>query len=151
MAKGINTQVIQTWWWGAVESVNWQTGVVVLDTGDISTVVDKNYVTDAQLTVLGNTSGVNTGDQHFWTFTADFETNTSGIYYKTVTVTDANVTPTSKPVIALYNAGVRDADEIEMVDLKCSVSSVGTGTFDVYVSDWAMQAEWTYTFNYSLI
>lgn len=48
---------------GAVDSVNGQTGVVVLDTSDISATTDKNYVTDAQLTVLGNTSGTNTGDQ----------------------------------------------------------------------------------------
>lgn len=48
---------------GAVDSVNWQTGVVVLDTGDIAEATDANYVSDAQLTVIGNTSGVNTGDQ----------------------------------------------------------------------------------------
>lgn len=47
---------------GAVDSVNGQTGVVVLDTGDIAEVTDANYVSDAQLTVLGNTSGTNTGD-----------------------------------------------------------------------------------------
>jgi len=47
---------------GAVDSVNGQTGVVVLDTGDISEVTDKKYVTDAQLTVIVNTSGTNTGD-----------------------------------------------------------------------------------------
>jgi hypothetical protein len=48
---------------GAVDSVNGQTGVVVLDTGDISSVVDSRYVTDAQLVVIGDTSGINTGDQ----------------------------------------------------------------------------------------
>ena len=48
---------------GDVDSVNGETGVVVLDTGDISEVTDKNYVTDAESTVLGNTSGTNTGDQ----------------------------------------------------------------------------------------
>ncbi len=47
---------------GAVDSVNWQTGVVVLDTGDIAEATDLNYVSDAQLTVIGNTSGTNTGD-----------------------------------------------------------------------------------------
>jgi len=47
---------------GAVDSVNGQTGVVVLDTGDVASVVDSRYVTDAQLTVIGNTSGTNTGD-----------------------------------------------------------------------------------------
>ncbi len=47
---------------GAVDSVNGQTGVVVLDTSDISEVTNKKYVTDAQLTVIVNTSGTNTGD-----------------------------------------------------------------------------------------
>lgn len=47
---------------GAVDSVNGQTGVVVLDTGYISEITNKKYVTDAQLTIIGNTSGTNTGD-----------------------------------------------------------------------------------------
>lgn len=51
---------------GAVDSVNGQTGVVVLDAGDIAAVTNKNYVTDAQLTVIGNTSGANTGDQNLF-------------------------------------------------------------------------------------
>lgn len=37
---------------GAVDSVNGQTGVVVLDTGDIGEVTDKNYVTDAELLII---------------------------------------------------------------------------------------------------
>ena len=48
---------------GAVDSVNGQTGVVVLDTGDIAEVTDKKYVTDAEKTKLSNLSGTNTGDQ----------------------------------------------------------------------------------------
>tara|TARA_R100001244_G_scaffold131649_1_gene105250 strand:- start:691 stop:2493 length:1803 start_codon:yes stop_codon:yes gene_type:complete len=48
---------------GAVDSVNGQTGVVVLDTSDISDTTDKRYSTDSEKTVLGNTSGTNTGDQ----------------------------------------------------------------------------------------
>lgn len=47
----------------AVTSVNGQTGVVVLDTSDIAEAANLNYVTDAQITVIGNTSGTNTGDQ----------------------------------------------------------------------------------------
>jgi hypothetical protein len=47
----------------AVTSVNGQTGVVVLDTGDVDPVTNRNYVTDANLTVINNTSGTNTGDQ----------------------------------------------------------------------------------------
>ncbi len=48
---------------GAVDSVNGQTGVVVLDTSDINASTNRNYVTDAQLVVIGNTSGTNTGDE----------------------------------------------------------------------------------------
>jgi hypothetical protein len=51
---------------GAVDSVNGQTGVVVLDATDVGAEPtkgsDDNYVTDAQLVVIGNTSGTNTGD-----------------------------------------------------------------------------------------
>lgn len=47
---------------GAVDSVNGQTGVVVLDTGDIADTLNKRYVTDANLTTIGNQSGTNTGD-----------------------------------------------------------------------------------------
>ena len=48
---------------GAVDSVNGETGDVLLDTSDIAATTDKNYVTDADLTTLSNTSGINTGDQ----------------------------------------------------------------------------------------
>jgi len=46
-----------------VTSVNGETGVVTLTTGDITEDTDKNYVTDSEKTVIGNTSGINTGDQ----------------------------------------------------------------------------------------
>lgn len=49
---------------GAVDSVNTQTGDVVLDADDISDAGTTNkYVTAAEKTKLSNTSGVNTGDQ----------------------------------------------------------------------------------------
>lgn len=47
---------------GAVDSVNGYTGVVVLTTGDIADSLNKRYVTDANLTTIGNQSGTNTGD-----------------------------------------------------------------------------------------
>lgn len=47
---------------GAVYSVNGYTGAVVLSTTDIADSTNKRYVTDAQQTVLNNTSGINTGD-----------------------------------------------------------------------------------------
>ncbi len=46
-----------------VLTVNGQTGTVSLNTSHISDTTDKRYVTDAQLTVIGNTSGSNSGDQ----------------------------------------------------------------------------------------
>lgn len=49
---------------GAVDSVNGQTGVVVLDADDIDdTTTTNKFVTAAHLTLLGNTSGSNSGDQ----------------------------------------------------------------------------------------
>lgn len=49
---------------GAVDSVNGQTGVVVLDADDISDTTTANkFVTSAEKTKLSNLSGTNTGDQ----------------------------------------------------------------------------------------
>lgn len=49
---------------GAVDSVNGQTGVVVLDADDIDdTSTTNKFVTSADITKLGNLSGTNTGDQ----------------------------------------------------------------------------------------
>jgi hypothetical protein len=52
---------------GAVDSVNGETGVVVLTAADVGAAPalggDDNYVTDAEKTKLGNLSGTNTGDQ----------------------------------------------------------------------------------------
>lgn len=53
--------------WGdpvnVVESVNGETGVVVLTTDNIADSTDKRYVTDSHIALLTNTSGTNTGDQ----------------------------------------------------------------------------------------
>jgi hypothetical protein len=49
---------------GTVTSVNGDAGpTVLLDTSNIPEVTDKKYTTDAQQTVLNNTSNTNTGDQ----------------------------------------------------------------------------------------
>ena len=50
----------------AVASVNGLTGNVVLTTADIADSIDKHYITDAQQTVLSNTSGTNSGDQNIF-------------------------------------------------------------------------------------
>jgi hypothetical protein len=92
-----------------VLSVNGQTGVVLLDTGDISEVTDKNYVSDAELVVIGNTSGTNTGDQDLSglqpyaiaTFSNTITFDVPRIYYNFLAPTNSAlsfslVSPTSK-------------------------------------------------------
>jgi hypothetical protein len=46
-----------------VVSVAGRIGAVVLTTADVAASTNKNYVTDAQATVITNTSGTNTGDE----------------------------------------------------------------------------------------
>ena len=48
---------------GAVDSVNGQTGIVVLDTDDIEDTSSSRYTNDSDIARLANTSGTNTGDQ----------------------------------------------------------------------------------------
>lgn len=48
---------------GAVDSVNAQTGIVVLDADDIDPSATRLWLTSAERTKLTNTSGTNTGDQ----------------------------------------------------------------------------------------
>jgi hypothetical protein len=47
---------------GAVDSVNGQTGVVVLDTDDITDTATNRFTNDTAINRLANTSGTNTGD-----------------------------------------------------------------------------------------
>jgi hypothetical protein len=60
---------------GAVDSVNGQTGTVVLDTDDIADTATNRYTNDTDITRLANTSGTNTGDQDL-----------SGLALKTTTI-----------------------------------------------------------------
>lgn len=70
---------------GAVDSVNSQTGAVVLDTDDISDSGATNkYVTAAEKTKLSNLSGTNTGDQTI-TLTGEVTGSGTGSFATTVT------------------------------------------------------------------
>ena len=60
---------------GAVDSVNGETGTVVLDTGDVNDVSDRRYCTDAQKVVIGNTSGTNSGDMSNAAIKTAYESN----------------------------------------------------------------------------
>lgn len=89
---------------GAVDSVNGQTGVVVLDTGDIAEAANLNYVSDAQLVVIGNTSGTNTGDQTNITGNAATVTTNANLTGDVTSVGNATTYAANLPVSKL-NSG----------------------------------------------
>lgn len=62
--KYVTAQSIADLATGGVSSVNGETGAVTITSDDISVAAQTNkFVTAAHLTILGNTSGTNTGDQ----------------------------------------------------------------------------------------
>ena len=108
---------------GAVDSVNGQTGTVVLTTADIADSTNKRYVTDANLTVIGNTSGTNTGDQTSVSGNAGTATalqtarNIDGVSFNgTVDITV--IAPATHA--ATSKATPVDADELPLVDSAAS-------------------------------
>ncbi len=74
-----------------VSSVNGETGAVVLTTADIADSSDKRYVTDAQLTVIGNTSGTNSGDQDLSGYVPTTRTVNGQALSSNVTLTKSDV------------------------------------------------------------
>jgi len=67
---------------GAVDSVNTQTGVVVLDTDDIADTAINRYTNDTDITRLANTSGTNTGDQDLSAYLIDPTTTAGDIIWR---------------------------------------------------------------------
>ena len=145
------SQVITTFSTG-VDSVNGQTGVVVLDTGDISDSTNKRYVTDAQLTVLGNTSGTNTGNQDLSTlqpyavstFVAEITFDVPKIFFNFLAPTGATLT--SNLTSPLAKKGV-----VQKIYVNHSTNpvtglsgwvNIGTGTYTPSVPN-IIFAEWT--------
>lgn len=107
LSKVSSTDYDSTWSDPAVSSVNSKTGVITLTTSDVADSTDKRYVTDADLTLLGNTSGVNTGDQTSVTGNAGTATklatarNINGVAFDgsaNITVADSTKVPTTTTV-----------------------------------------------------
>lgn len=110
---------------GAVDSVNGQTGVVVLDAADVGAEPtkgsDDNYVTDAQLVVIGNTSGTNSGDN---------ATNTTSNAYADAKVADTiadGVTTVAPSQNAVFDALALKQNNL-VLGKKGNASSPVTGT-----------------------
>lgn len=73
-------------------------------TADIADSTNKRYVTDAQLTVIGNTSGTNTGDQDLSNYVTLNGTQT--LTNKTINLTSNTLTGTT----AQFNTALSDGD-----------------------------------------
>lgn len=130
---------------GAVDSVNGETGVVVLTTGDIAEDTDANYVTDAEKTKLSNLSGINTGDQDLSGYSLTSHNHT-GVYEPAdaTILKDADIGVTVAPALGVNDNYVTDAEKTVIgntsgVNTGDQTSIVGiTGTkaqFDTAVTD----------------
>jgi hypothetical protein len=103
MAQDINVNITNgvTEVNGVVPDIN---GVITIETGDIPESVNANFVSDAQLTVIGNTSGTNTGDQDL-----------SGLVVKNANITGATKTKITYDAKGLVTSGA-DATTADIAD-----------------------------------
>jgi hypothetical protein len=109
-------------------------------TADIAASTDKNYVTDAELTVLQNTSGTNTGDQTLLSL---------GIYHGVISINLLNANSTSIDLISInanLNGIITDSSTliftsnlalrgVTSVVIRKSSGSLTYDKLDLYFSD----------------
>ena len=118
---------------GAVDSFNGRTGAIVPQNGDYNTgqvteVVDKKYVTDAEKLAIANTSGTNTGDETPTSVKTKYESNA-----------DTNVFTDSEKTNLSNQSGTNTGDETtSSIQTKRPLKTVnGTsleGTGDIPIS-----------------
>lgn len=89
-----------------------------LTTADVTASTNKNYVTDSQLTVIGNTSGTNTGDQ----------TNITG-NAGTVTVADAGGDTTTWVLLGTSQTGNLSPATDSALTFNATTNALSTTTF----------------------
>lgn len=94
---------------GAVDSVNGQTGVVVLDADDIDdTSTTHKYVTSSDLTNLSNLSGTNTGDQDLSSY---LTSATAASTYEPLKGADDNYVTDAEKVVIGNTSGTNTGDQ----------------------------------------
>ena len=82
---------------GSVDSVNGQTGVVVLDSDDIIDTATNRYTNDSDIARLANTSGTNTGDQDLSGYATDSDLSSGLATKANESDLTAHITNTSNP------------------------------------------------------
>jgi hypothetical protein len=101
-------------------------------TADISDSSNKRYVTDAQLTVLGNTSGTNTGDQTI-TLTGDVTGSGTGSFAATIdkTAITGKTTVTAATGDLVLIADASDSNNLKKVTVDTIAALASGGGGDV--------------------
>jgi len=120
---------------GAVDSVNGQTGAVVLDKSDIG-LGAVNNTSDMDKPVSTATATALSGKQDAGTLTIKSATITvpstqGGTLQHTQAISDAAVTNSSKIMVMLGAAGDADENEAEKLDVMALSAVPGSGTFTV--------------------
>lgn len=105
---------------GAVDSVNGQTGTVVLDADDIDdTSTTNKFVTASDLTTLSNTSGTNTGDQDLSGYLLSA---TAASTYEPIKGADDNYVTDAEKVVLSNTSGTNTGDQdLSSLALKSNV------------------------------
>lgn len=115
-------------------------------TADVDPSINRNYVTDAELVVIGDTSGTNTGDEtqssiitkldlHSGTVDIDFgkDGTLSQNDLVIITVPALWVTPTTKIICFVQNDGVdHDSEDVYLENIVATVYNIVSNTsFDI--------------------
>jgi hypothetical protein len=109
---------------GAVDSVNSQTGVVVLDADDIDdTSTTNKFVTSADITKLGNLSGTNTGDQDLSSY---LTTSSAASTYEPLKGVDDNYV-TDADITKLGYISVTQAVNLDTMESDISTNNAKVG------------------------
>lgn len=127
-------------------------GNVTLDTDDIADTTDKRYVTDAQRTVIENTSGVNSGDQTI-TLTGDVTGTGTGSFATTIANNAVSLAKLADMATASFlgrnTAATGDPEVLSIATVKTMLNLTGTNSGDqiVPVNTTATASQWLSAYN----
>jgi len=100
-------------------------------TADIADSSNKRYVTDANLTVLGNTSGTNTGDQDLSGYVQDSDFTSHSILAKQSGASDpVAVSIGNNEILGRKSGGGSNIEGLSVSDVKSILDLSGTNTGD---------------------